>query len=157
MTVAVRVIPYKNRLAKLIQAPGGKRVADALADARANLDKIADLCLGEIDAAIAGIQAAAGAAERTPESFEVVYVASNNMIGLAGLFGREDLGKAAHSLCELLDRAGGWDRCPPVALKVHVDSLVLLRHPDVLSSAQLGDILDGLAKVVQRTAHTEDQ
>lgn len=155
MTVAVRVIPYKNRLAKLIQAPGGKRIAAALADARANLDQIADLCLAEIDAAIAAIQDASTAPARTPQSFETMYVASNAMLGLAGLFGREDLGKAAHSLCELLDRAGDWERCPAVALRVHVDSLLLLRHPDALSPPQLAEILDGLAKVVQRTTHAE--
>lgn len=156
MTVAVRVIPYKNRLAKLIQMPGGKRIGEALAEARANLDQIADLCLGEIDSAIAAIQAAAGASERTAQSFQAVYTASNDMIGLAGLFGREDLGKAAHSLCELLDRAGTWESCAPLALKVHVDSLVLLRHPDVLTPAQLSEILDGLVKVAQRTQHAED-
>jgi hypothetical protein len=156
MTVAVRVIPYKNRLAKLIQQPGGKRIAEALADARANLDEIADLCLGEIDAAIGAIQGASKSPERTPESFDTVYRASNDMLGLAGLFGREDLGRAAHSLCELLDRAGGWERLPPVALKVHVDSLALLRHPEALSPPQLAEILDGLVKVVQRTSHSED-
>jgi hypothetical protein len=147
----VRHIPYKNKLAKLIQAPGGKRIAAALAEAQANLDQIADLCLAELDKAIAAISLAAAAGERTPQTYETVYAAANDMTGLAGQVGRADLGKAAHSLCELLDRSGTWEGCSPVALKVHVDSLVLLRHPDVLSQEQLTDILDGLERVVERT------
>lgn len=148
---AVRHIPYTNRLAKLIQAPGGKRIGDAIAEARANLDQIAEQCLGEIDRSIEAVQTAASAAERTPDSFEVVYAASNHVVGLAGLFGRPELGAAAHSLCELLDRSGAWEACSPVALKVHVDSLTLLRDPDQLSPEQRADILDGLVKVVART------
>jgi hypothetical protein len=151
MSNAVRHIPYKNKLAKLIQAPGGKRIAAALADAQANLDQIADLCLAELDKSIAAIHRASAAPDKTPESFDTVYAAANDMTGLAGLFGRKDLGKAAHSLCELLDRSAGWEGCSPVALKVHVDSLTLLRHPDVLSAEQLADILDGLERVVERT------
>jgi len=151
MSVAVRHIPAPNRLAKLIKIPGGKRIADALAEARANLDELEEVCLGEIDAAVRAVQEASSAADRTPASFEAVYAAANAMIGLAGLFGREDLGKAAHSLCELLDRAGCWEACAPVALKVHVDSLVLLRNPNALSAEERERILEGLEKVVSRT------
>lgn len=156
MTPAVRHISYKNRLAKLVQAPGGRRIADAMAEAHANIAALEDIGLAEIDRAIAAVQQAAGAAEKTPASFDQVYAASNEMTGLAGLFGREDLGKAAHSLCELLDRTGAWERCPPVALRVHVDSLALLRNPDALSAPELAAILGGLEQVVDRTARTGD-
>jgi len=153
---AVRHIPYKNRLAKLVQAPGGKRIGDALNDAKANLAELTDICLAEIDRAIAAVQAASAAETKTAETFDEVYAASNEMTGLAGLFGREDLGKAAHSLCELLDRSGSWERCPPVALKVHVDSLALLRHPDALSPMELAAILGGLEKVARKTARAAE-
>lgn len=154
MSLAVRHIPYKNRLARLVQAPGGTRVADALAAAQANLEELTDICLAEIDRAIAAVQQAADSPDKTAESFGQVYAASNEMTGLAGLFGREDLGKAAHSLCELLDRTGSWERCSPVALKVHIDSLGLLRHPAALTEAELKAILGGLEKVVDRTVRT---
>ncbi len=153
MTV-VRHIPYVNRLGKLIQVPGGKRIEEALKEARSNLDEIAEQCLGEIDQSIRAVQGAASASDRTPESFDAVYAASNHVVGLAGLFGRPDLGTAAHSLCELLDRSGSWEECSPVALKVHVDSLALLRDPHLLSAEERANILDGLVKVVARTTRT---
>jgi hypothetical protein len=145
----VRHIPYVNRLAKAISIPGGKRVADALADADANLKAIEVPTLEAVDAYIASIQGLAARPDDA-EALAQIYAESNIIIGLAGVFGLKDLSGAAYSLCELVDSRPAGRGVDPVSMAVHVDSLRVLRQGDAIDPAQRAAMLDGLGKVVAR-------
>lgn len=147
MSAVVRHIPYKNRLAALIRAPGGSRVEDALAAAAANLEEIREPCVSEIDARLAFIlEVAKRPIERGMLS--ELYTTANDIVGTAGLFGLTEMGQAAYSLCELIDR--NPESCDASALAVHVNGLRMLRQAEMLDPAQRADMLAGLEKVVQR-------
>jgi len=147
MSAVVKHIPYQNRLAKLIRKPGGKRIADALQDAEANVAALRDEGLQELDRIIASIFRA-GRGELGPEAVEAIYVDANQIVGVAGVFGYAKVGAAAFSLCELLDRSDPG-RCDRMAVQVHADTLMLLRN-EALSEEQSQVLLDGLKQVTAR-------
>lgn len=148
--VVVRHIPVKNRLAALIKVPGGKKLKDALADAERNLEVLKPDCLGRVDELLAEIQILAkGAGDPDAATRERLYDLANQVVSLAGTFGLGGVGRAAYSLCELIDctlEAGG---CPRGEVMVHVESLQLLRHADKLGAAGEAAVLDGLHKIVR--------
>lgn len=148
----VKYIPYTNRLAKLIRAPGGKRIEEALADADINLKAIEGPCLTVLDELIARIRTLAGDGRPSLVDLEEIYGRSNEIIGLGGVFGMHDLSAAAYSLCELVDRTR--DNGGPLAdaLRVHVDSLRLLRLGRQIGEDERAKMLDGLADVVRRSS-----
>lgn len=144
----VKVIPYVNRLARVVSMPGGKRLIDAIADADANLLTIEEPCLEALDATLARIRLVASQDAPDDDALEDIYQRANEALGLAGLFGLPDLGKAAYSLCELIDSRAEGKGCSPQALAVHVDSLRLLRAGDAIPAAERDKILAGLSAVV---------
>jgi hypothetical protein len=147
MSAVVKHIPYQNRLAKLVRKPGGKRIAEALEDAEANIAALRDEGLEELDRMIAAIFRA-GRGDLTPEAIEAIYVDANQIVGLAGVFGHAAVGSAAFSLCDLLDRCG-HERCDRQAVQVHADTLMLLRN-EALSPDQSQVLLEGLKQVAAR-------
>lgn len=151
MSVVVKHIPYQNRLAKLVQKPGGKRIADALAAADAGVQSLSEEGLAELDRLIAAV-AAAVRGELAPGPLGKVYDQANEIVGIAGLFGFSEVGKAAFSLCDLLDRTEGGARCDRRALQVHADTLLLLRLRDGAADEQTAEILEGLRRVADRAA-----
>jgi hypothetical protein len=152
VTGVVRHIRYVNRLAKLIKLPGGKRLHDAFDDAQAAIAEIEADCVAAIDERIA--QVSALATTEGPAAGAKIYDLSNEIIALAGVFSLGDLGRASYSLCDLIDSTLAQGGCSPSALRVHVESLKLLRYPDKLGPVGVGAVLDGLAKVV---AHARAQ
>jgi hypothetical protein len=149
----VKIIPYVNRLAKVVAMPGGKRLADAVADADANLMSIKGSCLEALDVHLARIRELAGASAPSDAALDEIYSLSNEVLGIAGLFGMPDLGKAAYSLCELIDSRGGQG-CSRKALDVHIDSLRLLRFGDAVPQAERENMIAGLAAVVAHAKRT---
>jgi hypothetical protein len=145
----VRHIPVANRLAKLIHIPGGKRLSEAIADAQANVGAIKPDCVQAIDEALAEVTLLMKPASSPDAStLERLYDLGNHINGMAGHFGLEDMGKAAYSLCELIDASqenGGAERS---AIMVHVESLMLLRQPEGLGEVGRKAMLEGLTKVV---------
>ena len=148
----VKFIPYTNRLAKLMNLPGGKRVEDALADARENLKEIEGPCLEVLDELIARIRTLVGDGRPSADELEEIYSRSNEIVGLGGVFDMFDLSAAAYSLCELVDRTRDRGGPVPSALAVHVDSLRLLRLGGAIQTEERSKMLDGLADVVRRAA-----
>jgi hypothetical protein len=145
----VRHIPVKNKLAKLIQLPGGKRLREALADAETNLETIKPDCVSQIDELLAEIQlltAPAGEPDRATR--ERLYDLANQVVGLAGTFGLPSLGRAAYSLCELIDCTLEVGGCPKSEIQVHTESLQLLRNPERLGEAGQAAVLAGLVKII---------
>jgi hypothetical protein len=145
----VRHIPYVNRLAKAISVPGGKRLSEALDDAEANLKTIEMPCLEAVDAYIASIQKLS-AQPSDPAALEQIYDDANRVVGMAGVFGLGDLGRAAYCLCELVDSRPEGAGVDPVAMGVHVESLRILRQGEALPAVQREAMVEGLLAVVAR-------
>jgi len=154
----VRRIKVENRLAKLVEMPGGISLAEALERADSNLEQVKDEYLAELDCKIAQIeQLEGGGGKPDPAAIDALYAASNEMVAIAGVFGLGELGQAAYSFCELLDRlrqSGGWSA---QAVAVHIGAMKLLRHPQAAEShGGCKAVLEGLRQVTERTAPRAD-
>lgn len=151
MSVIRRFSPV-NRLAALIHAPGGLKTGEAVEAAERNLESVRGEAMARLDAVIAELEtlaAGGGAAD-----IERMYSLSNEIVGVAGVFGYGPMGDAAYSLCELLDHLrtqGGWSA---EGVAVHLQTLRLLRSaggPGADPKA-CAAILEGLRKVSARLA-----
>lgn len=145
-------IKVKNRLGELMRQPGGRSVIEALRGAEKRIEKNHDMFLGALDRSLARMESAAGALDATPnaKAADEIYQAANDIIAMAGLVGFQSLDELAHGLCDLIDvlRAEGvWS---DQAIKVHVDSALLLRGLRPEDEAARERVLDGLRKVWAR-------
>ncbi|HWE47276.1 MAG TPA: hypothetical protein VG407_14730 [Caulobacteraceae bacterium] len=148
--VVVRHIPVKNRLASLIKVPGGKKLKDAVADAERNLEAVRPDCVGRIDELIYEIQLLSGAVgDPGLETRQRLYDLANQIVSIAGTFSLPGVGRAAYSLCEMIDCTIETGGCTRGEVLVHVESLQLLRHPERLGAAGEAAVLDGLAKIIR--------
>ena len=150
MTVITR--RPENRLAKVVWRPGGKTIAQALDDAQANLDEIRaeslDLLRGKLDE----IQALGKKSEKNPEEgdLQTLYGLSGEVLDIAGLFGLAELGQAALSLCELIDRLKSRKVWNWPAVQVHLHGLLILADPDKTPPDARQSVVEGLRQVCQR-------
>lgn len=139
----------RNRIAEMINEPGGILIADALQRAHANIETLHTDMAAAIDGALARLQARAGDARAAPddETITALYEIGNEIVGFAVTLQLRDMGRAAYSLCELLDRARAHQAWSVEAFAVHVEALRLLREPngDALTRRA---ILDGLDRVL---------
>ena len=121
----VKFIPWKSRLSKIMRQPGGTTVRGALKDAKRNLDMIRRECVAEIDAKLGVIQQKFGQAQTKPSDADLdeLYRLSNDIVGMAGVFEMNELGEAAFSLCELIDRLKAPDQWDWPAVEVHLSAL----------------------------------
>jgi hypothetical protein len=149
----VQVVAVENHLAKLVRAPGGRTIEQALKAAEARIESVRDVSVASLAEKAEQMAAAAAAARRSgdPEAFGAVYDISNAIYGIAGAFALHALAEAAFSLCDLADhfRSGGEVSWPAVA--VHVDGIRLLAALREKAGAQGAEsILDGLRRVRAR-------
>jgi hypothetical protein len=146
----VRRIARPNRLARLLSEPGGISAGDALRKAAENLESIRESSLSSLDEHLARIEAlrrdAGGKA--SAETEEAIYRLSNSIHAIAGLFGLDQLGEAAFSLCELIDRQRERGRWSPEAVDVHLSAFRLFRHPDLPVDGET--VLAGLRRISER-------
>jgi hypothetical protein len=145
----VRKFAATNRLADMIRVPGGKTVERALADGEAAVERFRPEVVDDIDARIARLETLS--ADPAPDG-ETVYREALGVIDHAGLFGLGAVGRAAYSLCELVERMrarGFWD-APAVA--VHVGSLKLLRGMADQDGSESEAVLNGLSAVLAKVA-----
>ena len=150
MTVITR--RPENRLAKVIWVPGGKTIAQALDDAQANLDEIRKESLGLLRAKLEEIQALGRKSETAPDEETVhrLYHTSSEVLDIAGLFDLPELGHAAFSLCELLDRLKSKKAWNWPAVQVHLHGLLVLADPDKIPPEGRQTVVDGLRQVCER-------
>lgn len=145
----VRFIPQVNRLGKAMAGPGGKKVSEAIDDAQAGLDEIAPPCVEAIDEAMARIAEITAAPDPlTAAVREAIYSDANQIFSFGAMFGLEEMGKGAWSLCELIDIS---EQNPPstrAAINAHVSSLRLLRAGDALPEDQRATVLAGLEQLL---------
>lgn len=146
---AVRKFAPSNRLGALLAQPGGVTVRTALRDAETAVQRFRPEVLADIDARITRLEALA--AEPVPNA-RTIYKAAAGVIEHAGLFGMGQLGEAAYSLCELVDRLeqrGVWDA---ESVAVHVNGLRLLQRLPEDAAAQRVQLLEGLHAVTAKAA-----
>ncbi len=125
----IRYFFRDNPLTRMIRSSGGVRLDEAVARAEANLETIRQDCIAAIDTDIARLERLLDKVVQRPETTVLVdaYQRSNAVAGVAGSCGMAELGEAAFSLCDLLDRlrtAGGWNAD---AVAVHLNTIRLLR------------------------------
>jgi len=152
MTVITR--RPENRLAKAVFQPGGKTMAQALDDAQAGLEEIRGASLDILRTKLEEIQALGRKSEVNagPEEIKTLYALSSEVIDIAGLFGLPELGQAAYSLCELLDRLGSRQIWNWPAVQVHLHGLLVLADPDKTPEDARKSVVEGLRQVCQRIA-----
>jgi hypothetical protein len=151
MTGAI-FVPWKNPLAEVMRKPGGVKIGQALAAAAENLEKIRESCLQAVDAHLSELERLCGEAHGAEDDQVrmAIYHASNDICGVAGVFGLPELGEAAISLCELVDRLRALGRWNADAVEVHLSALRLLRRP--APGEDRSDVVRGLRKLVDRVA-----
>ena len=146
---AVRKFAATNRLAEMIGLPGGKSARDAVEQATSAIEQYRPEAVSDIDAWIGELEALS--AQSSPEP-QTIYRLSAGIIEHAGLFGLGDVGRAAYSLCELVDRLqqrGTWDRA---SVAVHVGSMRLLQTLPAGEEVQRARLLNGLHAVTTKAA-----
>lgn len=151
MTVITR--RPENRLAKLIFKPGGKSIAQALEDAQTNLDEVRGDALDLLKVKLEEIQALGRRSETAPSPADLqkLYVLSNDVVEIAGMFGMPELGQAAFSLCALLDglkmrKSWHWP-----SVQVHLHGLLILADRKAAPPEAMKAVVDGLIRVSERT------
>ena len=126
MTVVTRQF-RENLLAKLVLAPSGLTQAAATTAADANLEAIHDECIAEVDHDFDLLKRSAVDPQVADNVMiqRAIYARANTIAGIAGCCGLGEMGEAAFSLCELVDRqiaSGAWN---PQAVTVHLDAMTL--------------------------------
>jgi hypothetical protein len=152
MTVITR--RPENRLGKVVFMPGGKTIAQALDDAQANLDEMRGESLDLLRGKLEEIQALGAKNETNPDAadLETLYALSGEVLDIAGLFGLPELGQAAFSLCELLDRLKSKKVWNWPAVQVHLHGLLILADPGKTPPEGRASVVEGLRQVCQRVA-----
>ena len=152
MTVITR--RPENRLGKVVFMPGGKTIAQALDDAQANLDEMRGESLELLRGKLEEIQALGAKNETNPKAadLETLYALSGEVLDIAGLFGLPELGQAAFSLCELLDRLKSKKVWNWPAVQVHLHGLLILADPGKTPPEGRASVVEGLRQVCQRVA-----
>lgn len=149
MTV-VRSFNPEIRLKKMLAAPGGVTAAQAIERATGNLESIRETCVSAIDEKIEQLMALAQS--QGVGRLDAIYRVSNEVFAEAGAFGLAELSAAAHSLCSLLAVAD-QAKVPLAAIVVHIDSMRLLRKPDMAGDAAArGSVLASLRGMTKRLA-----
>ena len=152
MSVVRRISPV-NRLAALIHAPGGLKASQAVAAAQANLESVRGEAMARLDEIIASLEVEeAGLSAPDAAATERMYRLSNEIVGVAGLFGYGHMGDAAYSLCDLLDQLRAQERWSAAGVRVHLQTLKLLRQQGgpAADPAACNAILEGLRQVATR-------
>lgn len=142
-----RVFKIENRLAKVVSLPGGKTVAEALSAADQRIASVKDDCIAALDKQCGQLAERVAAAKvgGGAVALDDIYRAADGIFSLAGTFDLDDLGAAAHSLCDLADRFRQSGEVHWPAIEVHTDGLRLL-HLET-DPARRAEIVQGLKAV----------
>jgi hypothetical protein len=140
---------YENRLAKAMVARGGMSASEALRSAQEAVEQVREPTLAAIDANLQEIYALSDQLKGgvDEDALHRMYVCSNQVVAMGGVFGLVELGQAAYSLCELISRFQTLDRFQQPMIQVHVDGLKLLRSPGDHVAEHRAQVLEGLRQV----------
>jgi len=140
----------KRGLARFVNIPGGITEKDAENFADLRLQFITPKALAEIDGACMQIERCGKVLRADPDAIgnEELQSAAYSLASIAGMFGKAALGRAAHSLCVLLDIFEEMNLRDDAAIQVHLDTIKLLH--DGACDAQSEALQAGLDRVVLR-------
>ena len=139
-----------NRLAQLVNRPGGMSATEAARAADANLALIRDDTVAHIEAAVDRMLAIGAALQAGPDepALTELYALGNRVGGMAGIFGLDGLGEVSFNLCNLIDRLkvlGTWNA---PAMAVHMDSIRLVRSGEMDVDNRYAAVVRALRRVV---------
>lgn len=150
---SVRFVFPKPRLNELLRTPGGLPVAEAIEQARRNLEAIQPSCTAELLALLelceAGVQSLKD--EYDDAALTEIYALAVKGIGAGEVCGFRGVDVALTSFCDLLDHLRNLKRFDRDAVGVHVRAWRLLMTAG-LPDAGVQQVLDGLLKVSRRYA-----
>jgi hypothetical protein len=147
MATARFTVP-KHRLAQQLKTPGGLPVADAIANAQANLAELKPMCIGELHQLL---EAAEKRFASLPQAFDEagvkeLYETAVRGIGLGDVCGAGSVDVALHSLCDLLDHLRTNQHYDAEAVGVHLRAWRLLMSTELPPEGAQA-VLAGLNKV----------
>jgi hypothetical protein len=124
------MIPTQTkRLAAKINQPGGMTEDEAIEAATANLESLRGRTEHELIVTLQQIRTIGHTLEVPPDPVAVreLYSLSNSVVGIAGVYGMSGLSAVAYSLCDLVDRLRTAKMWNAPAVRIHVDSLLLMQ------------------------------
>lgn len=133
-----------TRLRRMLNAPGGIRVSQALQQAQQEIAAIRDQYLPALDAKIDAIGTCAESGEE--DQIRRCYKLANEIFAEAGAFGLNDLSAVCYNLCDLLNQETRAAVSQNI-IKVHVDAMRALRTPQGEQAELRAAILDGLHRM----------
>ena len=150
---SVRFVFPKPRLNELLRTPGGLPVAEAIENARKNLEAIKPTCTAELMALLELSEAGFWNLKDDFDdaALEELYAIAVKGIGAGEVCGVPPVDVALTSFCDLLDHLRTLKRFDREAVGVHVRAWRLLMSAE-LPEAGAKQVLDGLLKVSGRYA-----
>ncbi|THD74226.1 MAG: hypothetical protein E7812_17990 [Phenylobacterium sp.] len=150
---SVRFVFPKPRLNELLRTPGGLPVAEAIENARKNLEAIKPTCTAELLALLELSEAGFWNLKNDFDdaALEELYAIAVKGIGAGEVCGVANVDVALTSFCDLLDHLRTLKRFDREAVGVHVRAWRLLMSSE-LPGAGAKQVLDGLLKVSGRYA-----
>jgi hypothetical protein len=143
----VRKFQPEVRLKKLLAQPGGIRFASAIERADEIVESMRDEGMRQIDAKIEKL-ASFGTDD---ESLDSVYQIANEVFAEAGMYGLSEISEVARNLCQLVSARKPDISFPSQAIRVHTDSMRLLRSPTVAANAAMRkQVLEELRKLAEK-------
>lgn len=154
---SVRFVFPKPRLNELLRTPGGLPVAEAIAQAQANLESIKPSCTAELTALLELCEAGSLSLKDDFDDAALaeLYAIAVKGIGAGEVCGMPNVDVALTSFCDLLDHLRTLKRFDREAVGVHVRAWRLLMSAD-LPGAGARQVIDGLLKVSGRYAAEVD-
>lgn len=143
---AVVIRPVFTSLQKMIDSPGGRRAADVLQAAAANLAGLEDRLAGELDGVLEGLRSlidGPGRGRPDPAAFAEIRRLVEHALSLCGPLGQTDLAAAIQMLGVQADTLSETDWWPERALGPALD-LVCLRRAGALPEGAFGRLMEQL-------------
>lgn len=139
-----------NRLAQLVNRPGGMTATEAERAADANLATIRGDTVSHIDLLVRDILAAGARLRAGPDEAAAseLYALANKVGGMAGIFGLHGVGEVCFSVCDLVDRLRVLESWNGPAIGVHMDSLRLVRSGEMDADQGYAAVVAALRRVV---------
>lgn len=124
----VRKFIPENKLGKILEDPTGLLFGQALKRAADNIESVRDVHMAALEKKLDSLclQVASAAGSREPEALAELYRLAREILSDAGALRMKDIGRAAHSLCELMATAQNRKQLW-AGIAVHVDAIGALR------------------------------
>ena len=142
----VRTTKIKSSLARQLERPGGRTIADAERLAATGLESHRADIMEDLGRLIGQLETLCAA--RSDAGRDRVYVLAAALVDMAGFFDTGPLYAAGYSLCELSDRMQPPTAFSWPAVEVHVKALRLIHAGGCKAGADSEVLLQGLRSVL---------